>query len=448
MRFLERVLASALLVTAAGCDSDPPQDPTEGDSGSAESGGSDGVATDGFFSSGEVSTILTWLGPLDAAAPIDASNAFGDDDSAAQLGQRLFFDARYSEGGSISCATCHDPAAGFGDARSNTSEGVGFTDRTSPTLLNAAYGSASGEGETPWQFWDGRKDSQWSQALAPPENAVEMGSSRTAVALLMHDEYRADYEAIMGPMPALRDGAGEPVAPLDARPGAESWDALPDDVKNDINAVYVNFGKALAAYERRLVSRDSRFDQFWADLEAGEDSDALSDQEKEGLRVFIGAGRCVGCHGGPNFTDGQFHNIAVPQIGANVPEVDPGRADGIVAVMADEFNCGGPWSDHPDKGECAVAGLNTANGEVGAFKTPSLRSVSQTAPYMHTGSFATLEQVVMHYDVGGSPPTQFEGTRDELMRPLSLSAPQRQALVAFLRTLDGAPLDPALLTNP
>lgn len=431
--------------------SEGPAESSEGEVGSSEAddaSDSTTTASDQFFSDEELATILTWLGPLPPSPIADPTNVVADDPEAALLGQKLFFDPRYSGNGEVSCATCHDPAHGFADDRANTSEGISYTGRSSMSLLNAAYGAAAEETMT-WQFWDGRKDTQWSQALAPPESETEMGSARTTVALLVYDSYRAEYEAVFGAMPELRDGSGTALVPAGAMPGTAEWDALTATQQDDVNLIYANFGKAIGAYERLLASRNSRFDAFWEDLAGGAtDSDLLSEQEKEGLRVFIGAGRCLGCHGGPNFTDGQFHNIAVPQIGDNVPTTDTGRAYGIETVLADEFNCAGPWSDHPDKSTCAVMALEASQGEIGAFKTPSLRSTGSTAPYMHTGDFESLADVVQHYDIGGAPNGTFDGIRDELIRPLSLTASQRADLVAFLMTLEGEPLDPALLEPP
>lgn len=441
-------LTSALLLP--GCADDPPGNPApqDSESGTDDQGSDDTGSEDQFFDDTELETILTWLGPLPDAIPDDPSNAWADDPAAATLGQKLFFDAGYSGNGEVSCATCHIPNAAFDDDRANTSEGISFTSRASMSVLNGAFGEAAEE-TSPWQFWDGRTDSQWAQALAPPEDEIEMGSTRTIVALHVYDTYRAEYEAVFGAMPQLRDGAGDPVAPPEAMPGTAEWDGLPDTVRDDITGVYVNFGKAIAAYERQLISRNSRFDQFWNEIAGGaSDSTSLSDAEKAGLRVFIGKGRCLGCHGGRNFTDGQFHNDAVAQAGENVPESDDGRAAGLTIALADEFNCAGQWSDHPDKSRCAVSTLSGAQGELGAFKTPSLRDVANRAPYMHTGMMANLEQVVMHYDLGGAPPGTFAGTRDELMRPLELSQPERQALIAFLFSLSGEPLAPELVTDP
>jgi len=391
--------------------------------------------------------VLEKLGSLPAAPPADPTNRWADDPAAATLGQALFFDARYSENGQISCATCHDPAAGFQDPRANTSEGLAFTGRAAPSVINAAYGSLT-PGETVWHFWDGRTDSQWAQVLGPPESGVEMGGTRTRVAYLLHDEYRSEYEAIFGAMPELHDAEGEALYPDEAMPGTDAWDALDAAAQHDINEIYANFGKAIAAYERLIVSRDSRFDQFYEELAAGaDDSDVLTEQEKQGLALFVGKANCVACHSGPNFTDWAFYNLAIDQIGDNLPELDDGRMAGVEAVRGDVFNCAGEFSDHPDKSQCAVEQLTSLPLDLGAFKTPSLRSVSQTAPYMHTGTFETLEDVLVHYEVGGGEGA-YAGEASPKLIPYGVSEGEREALVAFLKTLDGAPLDPALLGAP
>ncbi len=447
--FAYSVMLAAGPQLACDADDDAGQGPATTADTADEGSTSEGDDEDAFFDAEERETILAWLGPLpDAPAP-DPSNAFADDPAAAELGHKLFFESDYSETGDIACSTCHDPAAAFDESRStNTSEGLSFTDRSSMSVLNGAYAEAAEE-TAPWQFWDGRADSQWAQALQPPESPVEMGGTRVRVALVVQSKYRDEYEAVFGPLPTLHDDNGDPLAPEDALPGTPQWDELPASTQDAFTEVYVNFGKAIAAYERLLVSRNSRFDIFWEELAAGAtDSDTLTEAEKAGLRVFIGKGRCLGCHSGPNFTDGQFHNTAVPQIGEHVGEMDEGRAVGVERALSDPFNCRGPWSDHPDKPSCAVGRLEGAQGEQGAFKTSSLREIAGRAPYMHTGSVATLEQVIQHYDMGGASPGLFAGTRDELMRPIGLASPERQALLAFLRALDGEPLPAALLQDP
>lgn len=437
-----------LSLCALACDSEPAAE-TSADTDIAQTTGGTGSDETAFFTPQERSTILDWLGPLPDEIPGDRSNAVADDDAAAALGQALFFEEGYSGSGDISCATCHDPRAAFDESReTNTSEGLEFTDRSSMSVLNGAFAEAS-EQAAPWQFWDGRADSQWAQALGPPESDVEMGSTRVRVALVVFEQHSDAYEAVFGGFPTLHDDNGDPLAPPDAKPGTESWESLTPQVQDAFTEVYVNYGKAIAAYERRLISRNSRFDIFWKELDGGaEDSATLTDLEKEGLRAFIGKARCLGCHSGPNFTDGQFHNTAVPQVGENIEPSDDGRAAGLAIALASPFNCAGRWSDHPDKAECAVSKVGDGEGEVGAFKTSSLREIAGRAPYMHTGSISTIEQAIQHYDLGGAAPGLFAGQRDELMRPIGLSSPERLALAAFLRALDGEPLPASMLEDP
>lgn len=418
---------------------------------SSTSTGGDEGQTSPFFSEAERSVILTWLGPMPDSPPPDPTNAYAENAEAAILGQKLFFDNRISGSGTVSCGTCHKGEVGFSDER-QFSIGAGMSGRSTQGLLNGAYGAASSdsaEESTNWQNWTGRCDSQWCQALGSPESSTSLGGARMVVSLLLYDVYRDEYEAIFGSMPEMRDGEGDPIAPVDQKPGDPGWDELTDEVKHDVISVYVNYGKSVAAYERKLESRDSRFDEFWHELDGGaEDSGALSAQEKLGLRVFVGPGRCIGCHGGPNFTDWQFHNIAIPQLGENVAESDDGRVRGVGRLLGSEWNCAGEWSDHPDKSKCAVSNLTEDDAELGAFKTPSLRGIGSSAPYMHTGTFTTLMEVVRHYDNGGAASSSFSGVRDELMRPLGLSEEQRVALVAFMLALEGVPVDTALWGPP
>lgn len=447
-----RLCFSLFILGVIGCDNAEDGDlqplPDATDSGSVNDDDGGDTPEDFAFTDKEVGIILNWLGPLPDTPPPERSNAYADDQNAVALGKKLFFDPRYSGNQEISCATCHAPDEGFGDSRANLSLGIKITDRASIALFNGAFGAAS-EDVGVWQQWDGSADSQWCQALGPPESDVVMGGTRTGVALMMYDHYLDEYETLFGPMPPMRDSEGAAIADPLFKPGDAEWDMIPQATQDQITEVYVNFGKAIAAYERLLVSRNSRFDEFWNNLaETGEQNDALTDLEKAGLRVFIGRGRCLGCHSGPNFTDNQFHNIAIPQFGENVPESDEGRALGLEELLESEFNCAGQWSDHPNKDECAVSKLDPSRAEVGAFKTPTLRSVNLSPPYMHTGTFQTLEDVILHYDLGGGPTGSFQGTRDELMRPLSLDALEREALVAFLRALEGEPLDSELTTVP
>jgi cytochrome c peroxidase len=414
------------------------------------------------FSDLELASLRDDFGNLPALAPDDVSNAFAGNAAAAKLGQQLFFDTRFSANGQVSCATCHIPEAGFQDNRANTSQGIAFTGRHAPTLLNAAYGY--GDDQHPiWQFWDGRKDSLWSQALGPSEAAIEMGSTRSHVALLIYDKYRATYASVFGdtaPLPELRDSSGQPVVDENAGPnadaaGQQAWQALgrdAPDLQRSITRVFVNFGKAIAAYESLLVSRNSRFDQFREALVEGfTDSGHLTESELQGLKLFVSKAACASCHRGPNLTDGKFHNIGVPQTGSHIAEQDAGRADGMTRVKSDEFNCQSAWSDAPDPSACAVAALELGEQQeqaaLGAFKTPGLRSVADTAPYFHTGGAATLLDVIEHYAKGGAE-SGYVGKLDDNVTALELSDQEQQQLVDFLGALQGEPLPGDLMRAP
>lgn len=393
--------------------------------------------------------IRTKLGPLPDSRSVDPTNAYSDNEDAAKLGLRFFFDPAFSAKGDVSCATCHDSKTGFQDARGNrTSEGAGgFTERHASTIINVAFGDAHSNSEGTLQFWDGRVDSLWSQALAPPENATEMGTTRGQVVLSIIQRYRADYEAVFGPLPAdLFDSGGQPAFTAAALPGTPEWTALSPAVQDAITRAYVNFGKAIAAYEAQVTCGESRFDAFWREIAAGaRDSGLLTDQEKLGLLLFVrqtgrfdrGYGRCIQCHSGPNFTDWKFHNLKIDQtnLGAPLPPTDEGLAGGVSKLAASEFHCASQWSDEPNKEICAYNTLGPATPEmVGQFKTPGLRCVSMTAPYMHTGSFETLSDVIDHYAKGGDM-HGFVGSGN--IDALALTAEERKALVAFLKALDG-----------
>jgi cytochrome c peroxidase len=414
------------------------------------------------FSDLELASLRDDFGDLPLVAPPDPSNAFAADRAAVELGHKLFFDTRVSANGQVSCATCHIPGAGFQDDRDNTSLGLDFTGRAAPSVLNVAYG-ANGEPAV-WQFWDGRKDSLWAQALGPPESAVEMGSTRSRVALLIYDKYRAEYEAafpLYSPMPSLREAAdGAPVVAEDVGPnsseaGQQAWHELgvkSPQLQAAVTRIFVNFGKALAAYQSRLFNRNSRFDKFRDALAEGfSDSGHLSAAEIEGLKLFIGKAGCASCHRGPNLTDGKFHNIGVAQDAPHVAALDNGRADGIGKVEADEFNCLSQWSDQADPDQCEVSRLADGDEQLqaalGAFKTPSLRGVTRTAPYFHTGGSSTLAEVIELYDRGGAE-SGFAGRLDDNISELQLSDHEKQRLLEFLGALDGEGPPSELTVDP
>jgi len=382
------------------------------------------------WSAAERGVILSLaLDRLVPASP-DPSNAFEDDPAAAALGKRLFADTRFSRNQLVSCASCHAPEKQFQDGLP-VGRGVGTGTRRAMPIAGTGYNA--------WFFWDGRKDSLWSQALGPLEDAVEHGGNRTRFARVLQTHYRADYEAAFGPMPYLAQ-LPQDAGPLGNDAEKAAWAAMTPQSRERVSRVFANMGKAIAAYEKRLAYGESRFDRYARAL-AADDAGAsalLTAREASGLRVFIGRGQCVTCHNGPLFTDQHFHNTGVPQRSAAQP--DRGRAAAVAKVQADEFNCLGRFSDaHPEQcAELRFIATDDATLE-GAFKTPSLRNVALRAPYMHAGQFARLEDVIAHYaaapvaGVGHSELPHGHGGR----APIRLSAEDADDLVAFLATLSG-----------
>ena len=396
----------------------------------------------------EIALLKQDFPPMADRPPADPTNGVADDAAAARLGQKLFFEQRYSENGQVSCATCHNPGTAYQDDRNNTALGLDFTGRHTPTVLNAAH-VVDPETDTNWMFWDGRKDSMWSQALGPPEDAKEMGGSRMGIAFMLYDLYKEEYEAVFGAMPTLRDEDGTALFATEGKPGTDAWDALSAEDQNAFSRVYSNFGKAIAAYERLVVSGNSAYDKWYAEVVDGgaADSSHLSASARRGLSLFIGKAACGTCHNGAAFSDGGFHNTGVEQSGPHLPAEDYGRADGMASMVADEFNCAGEFSDHPNKERCAAAHAEDLEARQGAFKTPPLRNVALSAPYMHTGTLETLAEVVEFYDDGGSD-SGFSGEKDEEIVPLNLSESEQADLVAFLESLTGEDVPAELTTEP
>jgi cytochrome c peroxidase len=357
------------------------------------------------------------------ALPPDRSNRFADDPHAAELGRKLFFDPRLSANGRVSCATCHQPERDFQD-RLPLSKGVGTTNRRAMPIAGTA--------RLPFLFWDGRKDSQWAQALGPLESAVEHGGSRAQYARVIAEHYRADYEAIFGRLPDLASippGAG-PVA--DAR-AAAAWRHLSDEQRDGVTGVFVNLGKAIAAYERRIEPEKSRFDRYLESLLASgrAPADVLTTHEQAGLRLFIGKANCVQCHNGPLYTTGDFHNTGVPAFAA-LPR-DRGRRDGVRQVLADELIRHTRWSDAPAESADIDFVKPNAPEQERAFKVPSLRGVAERAPYMHAGQIGTIAAVLRHYN---QAPLASAGHSE--IKPLKLADQELRQLEAFLRTLSAS----------
>lgn len=317
-----------------------------------------GLAAEG---KGEVVTSGKWsmtlpLGLQAGAAFVPEDNPMSDDKVA--LGKLLYFDKRMSKDSTIACASCHDPFHGFTDP-ARTSAGVGgkLGARNSPTVLNRLFSAE--------QFWDGRAKDLEHQAHGPLTNPVEMS-------MPSEEEVVQRVKNVKGYAPLFRKAFGDDTVDMD------------------------RIAKAIAAYERTVVTGDSPYDRY----QAG-DKDALSASAARGLALFNGKGNCKACHTGFNFTDEAYQDIGV---GMNKPSPDAGRFD-----------------------------VTKADADRGKFKTPTLRNVTQTAPYMHDGSEETLVAVVEFYDRGGVPNPNLS----KEIKPLHLSAEEKRDLVTFLESLTG-----------
>ncbi len=366
--------------------------------------------------------------------PDSVSNQYAGDNRARQLGQMLFRDPRLSRTGTFSCASCHHAGLAFTDGRA-TAMAIGPTTRNTPTLRGVAWQT--------WFYWDGRRDSLWSQALGPIEAANEMGNDRVAVTrfILADERYGALYRSIFGADQGYLLDAGLPehASPFGDAEQQRNWYRLSSTVRDSVNRVFSNVGKAIAAHEHTLAPQRSRFDDFADKVASGasvNDNHVLSSAEIAGARLFIDDSRtqCLQCHNGPLFSNGDFHNTGTLTRSSNPKPgelIDAGRSLGAQAAVLDEFNCVGRYSDaEPD--QCThLIYMNREQQlhQPGAFKTPTLRNVAITAPYFHDGRHATLQQVMDHYvDAPG------QGVHEIRARPV-LSADEIANLIAFMQSL-------------
>lgn len=265
-----------------------------------------------------------------------------------QLGKQLYFDGRLSADNKVSCATCHDPAKGYSNGEQFATGIEGKKGgRNAPTVINSAYQR--------YQFWDGRANSLEDQALGPVQNPIEMNMKLDDVVAKLNaiPGYREQFQKVFG-----------------------------TDVTAD------GMAKAIAAYERTIISCDAPYDRF----KAG-DKTALSESAQRGMKLFFGKANCSACHSGFNFTDNAFHNIGIPG---------------------------------SDEGRTVIS---KSLGDKGAFKTPTLREIAKSGPYMHDGSLNSLEEVVAHYIKGGTANPQL----DEELYPLKLTKDEIADLVTFLK---------------
>tara|TARA_B100001093_G_C26827279_1_gene1014596 strand:+ start:1295 stop:2482 length:1188 start_codon:yes stop_codon:yes gene_type:complete len=342
-----------------------------------------------------------WLKSL-PNLPDDPSNSVANSKLAAEFGKKLFFDTRLSANGKVSCATCHQAERQFTDGLKKAIA-IGMSDRNTPSIVGSQY--------SPWQYWDGRRDSQWSQSLAPLENAHEHGTNRFQVIKVIFEdlEYRKIYQELFGPL--------------------KRAEQLSD---SELNASFANIGKSIAAFERTIMPTTSRFDEYVANLNKKNEnfeSEILNKDEKAGLRLFIGKAECTQCHNGPLLTNNEFHNTGLLNFPGDVP--DRGRVNGVREVLESEFNCRSIFSDNAIKNCPELDFVRTGSVLIGAIKTPSLRNLEKTAPYMHKGQLLTIADVLDHYN---SAPDAMIGHNEA--KPLGLNTIELRQLEAFLGTLD------------
>ncbi len=360
--------------------------------------------------------------------PNDPSNAVADNPMAAELGHALFFDSNLSGNQDVACATCHQPDKSYTDGLA-LAVGTAIGPRHTPSLVGVAY--------SPWFYWDGRKDSQWAQALAPLEADHEHNIDRSRIVSLVSKDprYAELYSQVFGELPKLKR-ADLSASPLGNENQRDAWKLLPANEQEAINQAFANIGKALAAYQRKIIPGRTRFDDYADSLQTEtrlNSEPRLSNEEIAGLKIFIGKGQCATCHNGPLFTNHEFHNTGVMPVSGELPPM--ARYDGVRIARLDPFNCLGQFSD-ANSSECTeLRFARDTNDLVGAQKTPTLRNVADTAPYMHGGQLATLEEVITHYN---NAPTSMLSHNEA--KPLGLRRIEAQQLLAFLKTLS-APLE-------
>jgi len=334
------------------------------------------------------------LGPWPPPATRDASNRVSGRAEAVALGEVLFHSTRLSNVGGLRCASCHEPWRHFTDGRARAL-GAEAGARNTPSLLNVRLQH--------WFGWDGANDSLWSQSIRPMLDVREMRSDAAHVAQALRDD------DTLKRLYALAFGRAPPA---------------------DDEAALVDAGKALAAYQETLASERTPFDA-WRDALVRGDTAAAQRYPlaaQRGLRLFVGRGRCVACHAGPNFSDGEFHRSLIVST-LHDGTRDSGRAHGVEKLLASPFARNGRFDDQTNVARAPAS----QPAEAGAFRTPGLREVSATAPYMHDGSVANLCNALQPH----------AALEDRAMPALTLA--ERRDVVAFLRTL--AAQERAVLTE-
>jgi len=356
-------------------------------------------ATVNIVFSDKEKSLLKLFGPWPMPMPEDAGNELSGQSWAQALGNRLFSDTVLSGNQLISCASCHQQESGFSDGLP-VAQGVLPHFRNTQGLVNVGYQR--------WFGWDGGADSLWAASLRPMLADIEMNGSIDAIAnRLRNTHYFID-------------------AMEKARYEVEA-------VENEQLVVFA--AKSLAAFQRTLVSTESSFDRY---LEAVLNDDVTAQHgypvsAKRGMKLFFGEANCHVCHFGPNFSNGEFHDIG-RSFFTGVGKVDPGRFHGIKRVRADRYNLAGDFNTVIVQSEVQKT-TTVKSGQVnfGQWRTPGLRNLINTAPYMHDGSIATLREVVDSY--ADIDPARLHTQGESILKPQDWSEQDREDLVDFLKSL-------------
>ena len=393
--------------------------PTAANGGRApDAAGGPGSVSADLRMDAELTRKLLGHGPWPVAPARDRSNRVAGQTAAIEFGYRMFREPRMSPSGYIACISCHQTDRAFTDGIARA-QGLAPVGRNSPTLANLRL--------LHWYGWDGGSDSLWMASLRPMLDAREIGSDAARVAHV------------------VRVGDG-----LACR-YRHSFGAPPTAHRDEL--VMVNVAKAIAAFAGSLTTQRTAFDHFRDALARGDEraARAYPAAAQRGALLFVGKARCASCHAGPAFSDGGFHHLDWGRGGGAAASrawapagrgddagaaADPGREAGLAFWRQSPYNRFSRHSDHPLRRTAADRSDIGDTALRGAFRTPPLRNVAVTAPYLHDGSAATLFDAVAHVASGGLPAQAAGGAAGVLHEPLSVS--DRHDLVAFLHTLTDA----------
>ena len=367
--------------------------------------------------------------------PPSPGNRYADDERAAELGRKLFYDRKLSYAGVTSCASCHPPERVFTNGAMDF-RGPEAVRRRVPTLLNVAYYPEFG--------WDGRADSLWSQALGPYEDITEQDGSRTGFVhrISTTKDLREPFEELFGPLPDVSDpkrfpAQAKPVPYHEGHSHNKAWVTMDPADQAAVTSVFVDMGKAVEAFQRRLVTGPAPFDRFVEDLRAGREAESehLSASARRGLELFFGRANCVSCHSGPFFTDFAYRDTRVPRVDPSAFE--PGRQLGLERLHRSPFLMDSDFAD----AQSEDLELAEPTARTGRFRTASLRVLNRPGGFFHEGFVPTLKGAIRYYSTleGASP--LLEGSDFEL-KPLNLTESEVDDLAAFLRSLQGQLADP------